>query len=239
MRARYDHQGERHVAIAAWRTRSRRGGLTFSAIAPVFAYTTFVNVIERPDGVKIASLSIAAIIGTSLLSRVWRQTELRVAGIAVDSTAQRFIADASQGALHIIAHNPATHDACACSLKERQQRERNCILVSDHVLFLEVAVSDPSEFAAVLSVRGEEVGEHRVLRAESATVANAIAALLLYLRDDTGTIPHAYFDWSDGKPLGQWLRYVLLGHGDIAPLTHEVLREAERDRERRPVIHVA
>jgi hypothetical protein len=107
------------VAIAAWRTRSRRGGLTFSAIALVFAYTTVVNVIERPDGVKIASLFIAAIVGTSVLSRVWRQTELRVAGIAVDSTAQRYIADASHGTLHIIAHNPAAHDACAYSLKER------------------------------------------------------------------------------------------------------------------------
>jgi hypothetical protein len=201
------------VAMVAWRTRSRRGGLTFSAIALVFAYTTVVNVIERPDGVKIASLFIAGIIGTSLLSRVLRQTELRVAGIALDSTAQRFIADASHGTLHIIAHNPATHDACAYSLKERQQRERNCILASDQVLFLEVAVSDPSEFARVLSVRGEEVGGHHVLRAESATVASAIAEFLLYLRDDTGTIPHAYFDWNDGKPLGQWLRYVLLGHG--------------------------
>ena len=194
---------------------------------------------ERTDVPTIAAMNSEAIIGTSLLSRVWRQTELRVAGIAVDSTAQHYIADASHGTLHIIAHNPAAHDACAYSLKERQQRERNCILASDQVLFLEVAVSDPSEFAGVLCVRGVEVGGHRVLRAESATVANAIAAFLLYLRDDTGTIPHAYFDWSDGKPLGQWLRYVLLGHGDIAPLTREVLREAERDRERRPVIHVA
>jgi hypothetical protein len=139
--------------------------------------------------------------------------------------------------LRIIANQPRhCHDA-EYSKREREQREDNGIPPEDRVLFLEIYVRDASEFSAELHVRGVEVGSHQVLRAESAAVANGIAALLLYLRDRTGQVPHAYFNWTEGNPVLYMIRYVLSGYGDVAPITREVLRQAEHNPARRPRIH--
>ena len=99
-------------------------------------------------------------------------------------------------------------------------------------------VCDASEFAGVLKVKGCNVDGFKILRAESAAVPNAIAALLLHVRDKTGKIPHAYFGWSEGNPIAYLLRYIAFGEGDTAPVTHEVLRQAEPDPDRRPALHV-
>ena len=69
--------------------RHQRSWPAFALITVIFIYTTVTNVIERPDGVQIASWFIVTIIVTSLISRVLRSTELRVQGVTADRSPRR------------------------------------------------------------------------------------------------------------------------------------------------------
>ncbi len=224
------------VTISAWRRGDK--WWAYLVIALVFGYTTVVNIIERPEGIKIASFFIGVIVLTSLVSRVWRTTELRVERVELDDAAQRIINEASQGTIRIIANRCDRGDANEYRVKEQEKREDNHIPAADPVIFFEVNLGDASEFAGVLRVTGDNVDGYRVLRAESPAVPNAIAAFLLHLRDRTGKLPHIYFGWSEGNPLAYLLKYIAFGEGDTAPVTHEVLRQAEDDPKQRPTVHV-
>jgi hypothetical protein len=106
------------------------------------------------------------------------------------------------------------------------------------VLFLEIRPGDVSEFSGDLKVTGVDISGHHVLRCVSPAVPNAIAALLLHVRDLTGQNPHAYFGWTEGNPIAYLLKFLAFGEGDTAPVTREVLRQAESEPARRPRIHV-
>ncbi|MCW5314186.1 amino acid transporter [Nostoc sp. KVJ3] len=226
------------VTLSAHRHREKRAKLVFGIITLLFLYTTVVNIIERPEGIRIAGFFIGAIIFTSLVSRVWRSTELRAERIELDELAGQFLTEESQGAIRLIANRLNTGDVLEYFLKEKEVREDNHIPPNDPILFLEIQVSDASEFADIIKVKGVQVGDYRILRAESAAVPNAIAALLLYIRDHTGKIPHAYFGWVEGNPIQYLLRFILFGEGDIAVVTREVLRRAEKNPHKRPGVHV-
>jgi hypothetical protein len=226
------------IAVTLAMRRKGQNWWIFLLISLVFAYTTIVNIHERPEGIKIASFFIATIVVTSLVSRVWRTTELRVERVELDEYAQAFIERAEKGTIRIITNRCDRGDAMEYSAKEKEKRIDNHIPAGEPILFFEVTPSDASDFSGVLKVRGENVNEFRVLRTESPAVPNAIAAFLLYLRDQTGKLPHVYFGWSEGNPLTYLLKYIAFGEGDTAPVTHEVLRQAEKDPDKRPIVHV-
>lgn len=211
----------------------------FLLITLVFAYTTVQNIIERTDGIKIASFFIAAIVITSFLSRLVRSTEVRFDKVELDARAEEFIKElAAKGEIRIIANRRDRGNLREYTFKEQEQREDNHIPDDDPIIFFEVRPGDASEFSGTLKVRGVSLDKYKILRTKSPAVPNAIAAFLLHVRDKTGKIPHMYFGWSEGNPLVYVLKYIFLGEGDTAPVTREVLRRAEPDPKRRPSIHI-
>jgi hypothetical protein len=228
------------VTISATRRRQRRAAVVFGVLTLVLLYALAANIIEKPDGIAIAAAFIAGIVAISLVSRVSRTTELRADRIEFDEAARRFITDslAHDGALHLVANQRQAGDRAEYAEKEASQRGMNPVPGAADTLFLEIDVVDPSDFSEVLRVRGVEVDGYRILRAESPAIPNAIAAILLALRDATGVRPHCYFEWAEGNPIGHLLRYLILGRGDTPPVVREILRQLDSDPARRPGIHV-
>jgi hypothetical protein len=225
------------IGVVAWRSRS---WLPFLVIAAVFVYTTVTNMIERPEGIKIALIFIASIVFTSLVSRTLRSTELRVHGFELDDMARAYINGVARRgrAIRIIANRPGTGLPSEYEDKMREASDSHHVPPDEPVLFLEIQPGDASEFSDVLRVQGVEVGGHLILRSKSPAIPNAIAALLIYIRDETGVIPHVYFGWTEGNPIAYLLKFLAFGEGDTAPVTREVLRQFEADPQKRPRVHV-
>jgi hypothetical protein len=223
------------VTIDKWGTDRR---WVYAPMTVVFAYTLVANVVERPEGIKIASFFIGAIISTSLFSRAIRSTELRISHVTLSPQAQAFVDEAAPHPVRIVAHRPDKRTEQEYDKKERQAREDHSLDDGEPLIFLEVSQGDASDFREDLYVRGVQVGRHRVLRCKSPAIPNAIAALLLTVQRTTGETAHAYFGWTEGNPITYVLKYLALGEGDTAPVTREVLRKAIRNPLERPRVHV-
>jgi hypothetical protein len=208
-------------------------------VSLIFIYTTLVNIYERPEGLKISCMFIVAMIFTSFVSRAFRSTELRIIGVHMDAEAQTFVAECKHKTIRLIASKPRNSSSKDREQAKAELREMYSLSPEAVIYFVEVARGDTSDFTEYLEVHGVREGRDCVFRATSAAVPNSIAALLIYLKQATGCIPHAYFHWTDVNPVINVIRYIFLGEGDTAPLTHEVLRRAIKDPAQRPVVHVS
>jgi hypothetical protein len=228
------------VTLSARRKKQLKRTIGFAVISFVFLYTTIVNVIERPDGLRIAALFILGIIVISIVSRVQRSFQLRATSVELDESALAFLReDAEHGVIRIIANEPDDGSAKEYHEKDVDERRFSHIPQRSRTIFLEVHHADSSDFEEDLAVRGVMKHGYRVLEVRSGNVPNTLAAVLLAIRDATGIVPTIYFEWTEGNPISNMFKFLVTGGGEVAPVTREVLRESEKDVKRRPAVHVS
>ncbi|HEY3706739.1 MAG TPA: amino acid transporter [Terracidiphilus sp.] len=224
------------VTMAVWDTRAR---WMYLAVALVFIYTTLMNIAERPEGLKISCMFIATILVVSFASRATRSTELRITGVKLDAAAEDIIRSAGAESVRVIPRKPKPATAEDLDRLDNMIRKVHGLPPHAKIVFLQVERTDASEFSDQLRVEGERIQNHCILSTRSPIVANSIAAFLLHVEQMTGCVPHIYFNWKEGNPVANIFRFLFLGEGDAAPLTHEVLRKAVPEIARRPIVHVS
>ena len=226
------------VLLSVWQKPGLR--TVFLLTTAIFVYTTAVNMVERPEGLKISSMFIGGILAVSLLSRALRSVELRITDISLDEESERILAEDDDQVIRLIARGPEKGDVIALLDKaDAQTRQYHNLSAEECLIFFEVVRGDASDFSETLCVEGRRVGRHSILSAKSPVVANSIAGILVYLQRRTGRSPHVYFRWTEASPVTNLFRFLFLGEGDTAPLTQEVLRRAVSDVKRRPIVHVS
>ncbi len=225
------------VTISVWAQKGLRW--LFVVITAVFVYTTLLNIYERPEGLKISSVFIVSIVAVSIVSRASRSTELRITEVQLDDNAKELLALDEDQVIHLVARRPRAETAEALDRVDAEVRLFHNLKPDERIYVFQIFRSDASDFTECMKVTAECMGKHVVLKAQSPVVANAVAAMLIHLEKTTGNVPHAYFKWTEGNPMGNLFQFLFLGEGDVAPIAHEVLRRAVKDAARRPVIHVA
>jgi hypothetical protein len=227
------------TVIQRWRSRQRSWPLRvpwgFLVITAVFLYTTAAIIIEKPDGIKIASFFIVGIIVSSLISRAFRSTELRFKGFRFSDDHSRFLWESMKHLEFpvLVPHRPGGRDL---ALKEMSIREEHHLDKDVPIVFLEVELGDVSDFyqEPLMEVRQED--ERFVLRiSKCSSIAHVIAAVGLEL-SRVGRPPELHFGWSNESPLAANLGFLLFGEGNVPWMVRELIRKAEPDPTRQPRI---
>ena len=224
-----------HRAGAPW---YRRTPWAFGLITLVFLYTTTANVIEKPDGIKIAGFFIAAILITSFWSRYTRSDELRFGGFKFADADSHFLWDTIRHLelTVLVPHRPGRRSLAE---KEAQIRIEHRLPSDLMVVFVQVELADASEFEnePVLQIVQEE-GRYIMRITGAASISHTLAALSLEM-GKVGRPPEIHFGWTDQSPVSGTLGFLLFGEGNVPWMVRELLRRAEPDEAKRPFVIVA
>lgn len=219
-----------------WALQAQRIG--FGLITLVFVYTTIANILERPDGIIIASIFIACVLAISFTSRAWRSDELRLKEFRFADDADRMLWTdiVHEGAFRVLVpHRPGSRSLAE---KEAEIRKKHRIPESVPLVFLEVHYGDVSEFqnAPIISAR-QEGNRFVIVARDVVSVSHTIAQIAMEMSKG-GAPLDVVFGWSKGSSFQLALNYVLFGQGDVPNRVVDLLDKALPDPDRRPTVIV-
>jgi hypothetical protein len=231
------------TVIDIWKRREgswyRRISWPFALITAVFVYTTVVNEVEKGfQGLKISLCFILAILVTSFWSRWARSRELRFAGFKLPDPESRLMWDTIRHLelTILVPHRPGRR---SLANKEAQIRREHRIPRDLMIVFIEVELADASEFVnePVMHINQEE-GRYVIKITGAASIAHTLAAVALEMAK-VGRPPEIHFGWTEDSPVSGTLGFLLFGEGNVPWMVRELIRRAEPDELRRPVIIIA
>jgi len=206
------------ASLALWKEHSRWLSVYCWGVVVVFAYTAAANIIERTEGIIIASFFILFIVTVSGISRYWRATEIRAGG-------HRF-SNAESERLWNLLTDKKVNMVPTGSLERAARAERAAMLrkhysIEGPLVFVHVSLLDNrSEFLSPLEISvKEEDGQYLVEASQAVAKANAVAYISEVLH------PAAiYLGLSRQNLMRQSFRYFLLGEGETGLMVYTILQ---------------
>ena len=211
------------VSLALWHERSREKSISyvraiyFWSISLVFVYTLIANVIERPDGVIIASCFILLLLILSGVSRYRRATEMRVSEFEfIDEESERLWNAIRNKKVNIVPHH-SNDRQYRLALKRKVD---SYFKIRGPMAFLYVRLLDNrSEFYSCLRVKVQPEGDDYVIEAHGAA---AIANTVAFLTDELNPIS-VILGLTQRNVMKQSLAFVFWGEGETGLLVYSVL----------------
>jgi len=205
-------------AITLWKEQSHWLSACCWLIVLVFIYTTLANMVERTDGIIIASFFILFILIVSGISRYARSTELRVEGHRFcDPESERLWADMVQKKMNLVPLRSLDPD-----LRSRYTKQiRRYYNLHGPLAFVRIKLLDNrSEFLSPIEINvRQDNGDYLIEATQAVARANAIAYLSELIH------PVAIFiRLTLQNQMRQAFRYLLLGEGETGLMVYSILQ---------------
>ncbi len=230
--------------VDVWQRRATKGSWRLLLLLPLFLVgfaafgVSFASVVwNQPGGLVLALMFVTLLLGTSMVTRFFRSTELRVEGFTfADELSKEMWDDLIRNDYPMLV--PSRPGGECLINKESEIRKLHRIPNHLALVFIHAELGDASDFYQRPMIRAQrENGRVVVYITRCASLSHTIAAAALEI-SRCGVVPEIHFGWSSENPLTANLSFVLFGHGNVPWMVYTLIRAADMPEEKKPRVMV-